>query len=89
MFSYGEDIGYILTDFVYPEELVGNAGDTVVSILDKIKETLGNYEYFYDVDGNFRFQEKKNYLNKSYSTILLDKMNASDYLVDYSGGKSV
>ena len=89
MFSYGEDIGYILTDFVYPEELVGNAGDTVVSILDKIKETLGNYEYFYDIDGNFRFQEQKNYLNKSYSTILLDKMNASDYLVDYSGGKSV
>jgi len=24
---------------------------------------MGNYEYFYDVFGNFRFQEKQNYLN--------------------------
>ena len=39
-FSYGQDIGYILTDFVYPGELVGNAGDTVVTILDQIKNTL-------------------------------------------------
>jgi hypothetical protein len=30
-------------DFVYPEELVGNAGETVVTILDKIKNLLGNY----------------------------------------------
>ena len=72
-FSYGQDIGYILTDFVYPGELVGNAGDTVVTILDQIKNTLGNYEYFYDIDGNFRFQEIKNYLNTSYSTFLIMK----------------
>lgn len=88
-FSYGQDIGYILTDFVYPGELVGNAGDTVVTILDQIKNTLGNYEYFYDVDGNFRFQEIKNYLNTSYSTFLINEMNADNYLVDYTSGKSV
>ena len=88
-FSYGEDIGYILTDFTYPGELVGNAGDTVVTILDKIKNTLGNYEYFYDIDGNFRFQEIKNYLNTSYSTFLINQINANNYLADFSGGKSV
>lgn len=88
-FSYGQDIGYILTDFVFPDELIGNAGDTVVTILDKIKNVLGNYEYFYDVDGNFRFQQVKNYLNTSYSTFLIDEINANNYLVDYSGGKSV
>ena len=87
-FSYGQDIGYILTDFVYPGELVGNAGDTVVTILDQIKNTLGNYEYFYDIDGNFRFQEIKNYLNTSYSTFLINEMNADNYLVDYTSGKS-
>ena len=87
-FSYGQDIGYILTDFVYPGELVGNAGDTVVTILDQIKNTLGNYEYFYDVDGNFRFQEIKNYLNTSYSTFLINEMNADNYLVDYTSGES-
>lgn len=88
-FSYGQDIGYILTDFVYPDELVGNAGDTVVTILDQIKNTLGNYEYFYDIDGNFRFQEIKNYLNTSYSTFLINEINADNYLVDYTSGKSV
>jgi len=55
-FNYGQDVGYILTDFTYPGELIGNAGDTVVTILDQIKDTLGNYEYFYDIEGNFRFQ---------------------------------
>ena len=88
-FSYGQDIGYILTDFVYPGELIGNAGDTVVTILDQIKNTLGNYEYFYDVDGNFRFQEIKNYLNTSYSTFLINEINSDNYLVDYTSGKSV
>ena len=87
-FSYGQDIGYILTDFVYPGELIGNAGDSVVTILDQIKSTLGNYEYFYDVDGNFRFQEIKNYLNTSYSTFLINEIDTDNYLVDYTSGKS-
>ena len=92
-FQYGEDIGYILTDFIYPEQLIGNAGDTVVTILDKIKNTLGNYEYFYDIEGNFRFQEIKNYLNNSYSTSVINSnqinIESKDYLVDYTNGKSV
>ena len=53
MYEYGSDIGYIYTDFIYPGELIGDAGNSVCDILDKIKETLGNYEYFYDLDGNF------------------------------------
>ena len=65
-FSYNEDVGYIYTDFVYPGKLISNIGDNVCTILDKIKNTLGNYEYFYDVNGNFVFQEIKNYLNTSY-----------------------
>jgi len=88
-FFYGQDIGYVLTDFIYPGELIGNAGETIVTILDQIKNTLGNYEYFYDIDGNFRFQEIKNYLNTSYATSLINEINANDYLVDYTNGKSV
>jgi len=88
-FSYGQDIGYILTDFVYPGELIGNAGDTIVTILDQIKNTLGNYEYFYDINGNFIFQKIKNYLNTSYSVFLINEMNANNYLVNYANGKSV
>lgn len=88
-FYYGDDIGYTLTDFVYPTELIGNAGDTVVTILDQIRDTLGNYQYFYDINGNFRFQQIKNYLNRQYSKVLLDQMNLEDYLIDYTTGKSV
>ena len=65
-YSFNEDVGYIYTDFVYPGSLVSNIGDNVGSILEQIKNTLGNYEYFYDVEGNFVFQEIKNYLNTSY-----------------------
>ena len=88
-YKSGEDIGYIYTDFVYPSELIGDIGDTITTILDKIKSTLGNYEYFYDIDGNFIFQEIKNYLNTSKSTIDLNNMNQNDYLIDITRGNSV
>ena len=91
IYSYGEDIGFILTDFTYPGELIGNAGDTVVTILDQIKDTLGNYEYFYDINGNFVFQQIKNYLNKTYSSTfdVLPNLKLENYLADYTNGKSV
>lgn len=88
MFSYGDDIGFIYTDFTFPTELIGNAGDSVTTILDKIKSTLGNnYEYFYDVPGNFRFQEIKNYLNTKQATTEIKKLSNNDYLVDMAKGK--
>ena len=88
-FSYGEDVGFIYTDFIYTEELIGDAGSTVVTILDKIKNALGNYEYFYDIDGNFVFQEIKNYLNTSHATVELEKLNKDNYLIDMAKGKTV
>ena len=66
--KYGDEAGFILTDFIYPGELIGDAGETVTGILDKIISVLGNFEYFYDVYGNFRFQEIKNFLNITYTT---------------------
>ena len=88
-YEYGDDIGYIYTDFIYPEELIGDAGSTVCDILDQIKNTLGNYEYFYDIDGNFIFQEIKNYLNTSQAKIELNNMKNDNYLIDMSKGKAV
>lgn len=87
--SYGDDIGYILTDFTYPGQLISKAGDNICTILDQIKNLLGNYEYFYDINGNFVFQQIKNYLNKPYSSQILTNINNGDYQVDYTGGKSV
>ena len=88
-YSYGEDVGYIYSDFYCPSDLIANAGDTVCTVLDKIKNLLGNYEYFYDIDGNFHWQEIKNYLNTTKATIDLETMNKDDYLIDASNGKTV
>lgn len=60
--EYGETAGYEKTDLVYAGDLIAAVGETVVSILDKIKAMLGDYEYFYDIDGKFVFQRKKTYL---------------------------
>lgn len=62
-FQPGQDIGFIYTDFVYPGQLTCNAGETITSVLDKLIGIMGNYEYFYNVFGQFVFQEKANYLN--------------------------
>ena len=84
-FIYGQDVGYQETDFTYPGELVFSAGDTVTSVLDKIIESLGNYEYFYDLDGHFVFQQKKNYLNYYYTPIT--QINDNYYIKAFSDSK--
>lgn len=85
----GSDAGYIYDDFVYDTELSCNLGETVTSVLDKIKQYLGNYEYFYDEFGVFHFREIKNYLNTTQAKVLLDDMQKKDYLVDVTTGKTV
>ena len=95
-FAIGEDIGYEITDFIYLDELVADAGATIASVLDTIKEKLGNFEYFYDLDGHFVFQEIKNYLNTTYSTSVInsklkqnrDYEQAQSYLTDNTKGKT-
>ena len=67
---YGEDIGYDLTETYYPEELIAGIGETVTSILDKIVETFGAFEYFYNLDGQFVFQAKETYVNTSWNNII-------------------
>lgn len=74
-YSLGEDVGFIYTDFVYMEDLIANAGDNICTILDKIKNYLGNFEYFYDVDGNFIFREIRNYINTSQAKYILNGAN--------------
>lgn len=73
-FTYGEDVGFIFTDFVYPKEMIVNAGGAVTQLLDNTKTLLGNYEYFYDVHGKFIFQEIKNFLNTTEATAITEQM---------------
>ena len=67
--EYGNTAGYRLTDLIYPGELMANAGENVTSVLDKIKNILGDFEYFYDIDGRFIFQKKKTYINTSWNNL--------------------
>ena len=80
-YTYGQDVGYEFTAFTYPGELVFAAGATVVNLLEKICQILGNYEYFFDLDGRFIFQEKKNYLNTVSPIVYLVPQ---DYIQSYS-----
>ncbi len=53
--EYGNAIGYRQVDLTYAGDLITNVGDTLVTMLDKIKQMLGDFEYFYDIDGRFIF----------------------------------
>lgn len=64
-YEFNDNVGYCYTDFTYPaKELTSNPGETITSVLDKIRNALGNYEYFFDINGMFRFQEIQNFINE-------------------------
>lgn len=66
----GMTCGYRTTDLVYAGNLVSSVNDTVASMLSKIVSMLGNYEYFYNVDGQFVFQRKRTYVNTSWNNMV-------------------
>lgn len=86
--TYGMDIGYQITDLTYPGDLISNIGDSLTSILDKIKTMLSEFEYFYDINGRFIFQKKKTYvqsfwsqLTKQDTDVYVNYLNSSDQTV--------
>jgi hypothetical protein len=56
--KYGMTVGYRLTDLTYAGDLILNVGENVTTLLDKIVQMLGDYEYFFDLNGDFWFQRK-------------------------------
>lgn len=67
--EYGNAIGYRQVDLTYAGDLITNVGDTLVTMLDKIKQMLGDFEYFYDIDGRFIFQKKPNYIDHTWNNL--------------------
>lgn len=92
IYKTGDEIGHVYTDFIWPTktggELTAQAGESITAILDKIVNLLGNFEYFFDVDGNFVFQEKRNYLNTTKVKTLENDMSL-DYSMSKGNDKSV
>ena len=68
----GDTVGYRTTDIIYPGDLVEAVGTPVTQVLDKLKNMLGNFEYFYDDDGRFVFQKQRTYIDKSFNNITKD-----------------
>ena len=65
--DYGQTAGYRLTDLTYAGDLIANVGESITSVLDKIKNMLSEFEYFYDLDGQFVFQRKRAFINTLWS----------------------
>lgn len=61
--KYGETCGYRTTELTYPGDLISKPGESVMQMLDKIKTILVEFEYFYNVDGQFVFQKKPSTLS--------------------------
>lgn len=81
--EYGETAGYHRIPLIYNNDLILNPGETVTSLLDKLKNMLGDFEYFYDLQGRFVFQKKNTYIQELFSPIdgelITPIMQASQY----------
>lgn len=71
--EYGQTAGYRKTDLTYAGDLIANVGETITSVLDKIKNMLVEFEYFYDINGQFIFQKKQSFISTMWgpTTIVL------------------
>ena len=65
----GQVAGYHPIELVPSSELIMGAGSPLTSLLDAIKNQLGEFEYFYDLDGRFVFQKKQNYIQELFSPL--------------------
>ena len=65
--EYGQTAGYRISDLIYAGDLVANAGESITSVLDKIKNMLVEFEYFYNTDGQFVFQKKKSFISTMWA----------------------
>lgn len=80
-YTFNDNIGYQLTDFTFPgKTLESNAGETIVSVLEKIKNAIGDYEYYFDIDGRFWFKKIDTYINNGSDEINMTSAIAEKYL---------
>lgn len=93
--EYGHTVGYRVTDLVYPGDLIAGIGESITSVLDKIKNMLTEFEYFYDVDGSFVFQKKKSFTSTLWTPLSEEEEYYSPYTESaelaytFSGGELI
>ena len=75
--EYGDIPGYFLTDLTYAygaaksaqKDLIAKTGESLTSVLNKIRDMLVHFEYYYDIHGKFIFQKKKDYIKTPWNTL--------------------
>lgn len=91
--GFNDTAGYRLTDLTYVGDLIIAAGGSVTSMLDKIISMLGEFEYFYDLQGRFVFQRKPIFVNFSWTGVQgmgdnkyydLASANSSKYIYEFN-----
>lgn len=80
--EYGDIAGYRPTNLTYPGELVGKVGESLTSVLDKIKNMLSEFEYFYNIDGKFIFQKKRKYISTPWNNLENDSNDSILHISD-------
>lgn len=65
--------GYRATDITYTGDLTIAVGGTITEMLDKIIEMLGEFEYYYDINGRFIFQRKRIYFNSTWTNAVVNE----------------
>ena len=71
--QFGQTAGYRQTDLTYAGDLIASAGSSITSVLDKIKAMLSDFEYFYNLEGQFVFQRKQSFINTLWSPAINNK----------------
>lgn len=83
--EYGQTAGYEQTPLTYAGELKAAPGEAVTSILDKIKNMLGDFEYFYDLEGKFVFRKKPAFLETSWNeNTALEVFEKGEYSYEFN-----
>ena len=80
--EYGMNAGYRITDLIYAGDLIANVGETLTSVYDKIRDMLGDFEYFYDIDGHFVFQRKRSYVNTPFNSLTNSNQEYADAAIN-------
>ena len=88
--EYGQTAGYRFTDLVYAGDLIANIGESLTSVLDKIKNMLVEFEYFYNLEGQFVFQKKRSLKEAIWQFNIDDKFyTPPEYSYEFYGSNLI
>jgi len=79
--------------------LIANVGESLTSVLDKIKNMLVEFEYFYNLSGQFVFQKKQSFVNTLWTpqkesateqmAVIQGMISSSAKAYTFSGGELI